>query len=547
MASRLPNLAGLSLRAAPTNEFWAITPEDARKYWEDMQDASCPKGKADKGLVHEDEKEFNVRRIRDPCGIDDDNGLPFNDATKTFRVAKVRGNPARGFNWHDPAVLARWVRQQYEERRRPVTDPLGVPMSRIDVQLLRNKYFPGVPYYDPEPQEPMDVNTAEEVDPDRQERSALFDQEHWYWQEEVAVANDIPHISVGNNAMLNRLSNEAEMWELNLRNARIHYPDDAMKLRMLYVSSVRARERFEETERLWHAITTGDTRQIIDALTPLNVDPNVTSHGKTTALHVAAKTNSQELVLLLLKEKGFRDMNARNYRGNRPLHLAAMYNAVDAGNALLQNGATVEVRNEVNHTPLTVAAIFDAGAMINVLISNGASLSGPELPADPFQFKPLHFAVDMGRGDAVRRLLMHGGNLPDNGSSVVHARTGLTQSTPLHLACQAPSSAPSKTEVVRALLAVGADVGLKDFVGNTPLHYAVRISYSDARRSVVHLLLRSGADPEVENDLSQSPRNLAVAARYTATVRQMEEHASTAEEHQSRRPRISASAGLAVV
>jgi ankyrin repeat protein len=74
--------------------------------------------------------------------------------------------------------------------------------------------------------------------------------------------------------------------------------------------------------------------------------------------------------------------------------------------------------------------------------------------------------------------------------------------TPLHFAAQAVSES-----VTALLLAAGADVGVKDTFGNTPLFRAVFCARGDG--SVITALLEAGANPNEANKSGVTPLGLA--------------------------------------
>jgi len=107
---------------------------------------------------------------------------------------------------------------------------------------------------------------------------------------------------------------------------------------------------------------------------------------------------------------------------------------------------------------------------------------------------PLHYAAMEGDAAAVDALLAQGvaPDLPD--------RAGFT---PLHFAAQGQQAL-----VASRLLAAGAPVDAQDRFGKTPLHVALFNARNDAV-DVVRVLLAAGADPELKNDSGISPRALA--------------------------------------
>ena len=80
-----------------------------------------------------------------------------------------------------------------------------------------------------------------------------------------------------------------------------------------------------------------------------------------------------------------------------------------------------------------------------------------------------------------------------------------TGRTPLYLAVWGAA----RPDVVRMLLASGADPNARDEFVNTPLHLAV--AWTDEPRVIVEALLESGADPSARGRYGQTPLHEAVS------------------------------------
>jgi ankyrin repeat protein len=122
----------------------------------------------------------------------------------------------------------------------------------------------------------------------------------------------------------------------------------------------------------------------------------------------------------------------------------------------------------------------------------------PRPGVDEYGRTPLHYAAADGDTSQVEKLLRKG-----------LFRTGADPNaqddcgwSPLHFAAQA-QSAP----VTAALLRAGADVGLRESFGNTPLIRAVFSSRGNG--SVIQLLRSAGADPMAANHSGVTPVELA--------------------------------------
>lgn len=83
----------------------------------------------------------------------------------------------------------------------------------------------------------------------------------------------------------------------------------------------------------------------------------------------------------------------------------------------------------------------------------------------------------------------------------INAQDALKGSTPLMQAIEFNNS----LKLIEALLAAGAKVQTKDFVGNTALHLAAL----EGRKDVIDLLLANGADKQVQNAEGKKPADLA--------------------------------------
>ncbi len=135
--------------------------------------------------------------------------------------------------------------------------------------------------------------------------------------------------------------------------------------------------------------------------------------------------------------------------------------------------------------------------LLPTLVSRGADVNF----VDPVSgVAPLHVAATAGDAACVRALLAVGADvaLRDDG-----------EYTPLHLAACNP-----QLECVAALLDAGAAVDPTDLDGCTPLFYAAKKGHLGC----VALLLRSGADPAHRNELGRTPLDDAANAEARSAI-----------------------------
>lgn len=180
---------------------------------------------------------------------------------------------------------------------------------------------------------------------------------------------------------------------------------------------------------------------------------------------------------------------------------------LDSDPALLQStrSGVSGVRIALYHRHPEIARLFvDRGARVDVF---DASALGEIarlrdlLAADPALanavasdgFTPLGLASFFGHPEAAKLLLA-------TGADPNFAAQNSTRVAPLHSAV-----AGGNVEIVRELLARGADVHARQDVGFTALHGAA----AEGGEEMIRLLLDHGADPAAKNDAGKTPADLA--------------------------------------
>ncbi|APU98237.1 MULTISPECIES: ankyrin repeat domain-containing protein [Sphingobacterium] len=94
---------------------------------------------------------------------------------------------------------------------------------------------------------------------------------------------------------------------------------------------------------------------IVRLLLSKKVNPNVVTKNEqlTTALHIAAANNNEEIGKLLIDANA--NVNAIQATGETPLHFAAQFGNIDFIVALLENGADTRVINISGLAPMDMA------------------------------------------------------------------------------------------------------------------------------------------------------------------------------------------------
>jgi cytohesin len=182
---------------------------------------------------------------------------------------------------------------------------------------------------------------------------------------------------------------------------------------------------------------------------------------------------------------------------------------------LLGQGANINAKNSRGQTPLHIAVAQDNPRMINLFLEHGADVHA----FDNNNTTPLQLAKNLKRENIVKLLsgeeklfnLLYQ-NIVSLQDLLQLIRQGidinaknLAGQTPLHYAIQL-----NNFDAAKNLIALGADVHSIDSNGNTPLHLAV----IQGNVEIVNLLLGHGAasDRLMVNDQGATPLTLAAAS-----------------------------------
>ena len=199
-------------------------------------------------------------------------------------------------------------------------------------------------------------------------------------------------------------------------------------------------------------------------------------------MHRAAATQTEHQIRELLERRA--DPNVRNFRGETPLHRAAIRNPdLDVSRTLIGAGADVNAQDEKGATPLHRAAHNPSTGRAHLLIETGADVGA----RDNSGATPLHHAAESGHEAMIVRLVEAGAD--------PNARDQAGR-TPLRIAVEKGWSEGSKT-----LLTHGADPNVPDNEGQIPLHLA----YADKRQDMVNRLLEAGANLEARDGTGRVP------------------------------------------
>jgi ankyrin repeat protein len=215
-------------------------------------------------------------------------------------------------------------------------------------------------------------------------------------------------------------------------------------------------------QRLSRLVAAGDADAVSAAVTdnPGLLARTVERDGQAgwTPLHLAVAENQPKVVRVLVEAGA--DLSAVTEHFRTPLNLA-LECAPDLVSQLREAGAPVDAPS---------AAHLDDVDRLRQLLDDGAPLSDPKTGMDL-----LSWAARGGATGTARLLLERGA---DADAGALHA-----------------AASGANLELVRVLLAVGADVDRRDpETGRAPLHEAVAAEPAGQARDVVRALLQAGAD-----------------------------------------------------
>lgn len=279
-----------------------------------------------------------------------------------------------------------------------------------------------------------------------------------------------------------------------------------------------------------------------------------------TALMWAAAASHADVVELLIRSGA--DVRARSARGSTPLLFAARAGDLASARALVAGGADVNEAEPVmplppgadaNETlPTGNSALMLASASMNAtsgfeyvlsvkpsgheavalfLLEKGADVT----KADTIGATPLHAAVQTNKRMLVKALLARGADpnarltkAPPPLRGDFQAYNQYVGATPLWYAANARYP---DVEILRALIAAGADTRVTVQDGTTALMAAVGMAQNDARRAseaaaldMIRLLVANGVDVNAVARSGQTALHGAARAGLNAIVRFLAEH-----------------------
>jgi ankyrin repeat protein len=225
-------------------------------------------------------------------------------------------------------------------------------------------------------------------------------------------------------------------------------------------------------------------------------DAKAVSDSGVTALHLC--TGDVSKVRLLLDQGA--DVSKASLLGRTPLLVAAStYGTLDTVRLLLQKGAEVNAVDNLGFTPLNAAANVNNTGVAKLLIEKGSNVNAKTSVG--IVGTALTGAARSANLELTRLLLAHHADLnaisAENDGNVKNGPVAFGNLTALHMA-----AASGSAEEVKLLLDAGAPVDPRDVRGMTPLMFAVSTDRPNA--DIVRMLLAKGADPSIRSNIGES-------------------------------------------
>lgn len=160
-----------------------------------------------------------------------------------------------------------------------------------------------------------------------------------------------------------------------------------------------------------HVACIGVMQNVVTRLLSSNIDPNATDQHDMTPLHYAARNPVFEIIQSLVGEN--LELNVQDAYGMTPLHYASQDGNIENVRILLENETIdMDLGNDTEQTPLHLAAGGGYMEIVEALVGNGADIN----IQDAYGMTPLHHAVRNSYSNIVDFLVHNGAilNIEDN-------------------------------------------------------------------------------------------------------------------------------------
>lgn len=195
------------------------------------------------------------------------------------------------------------------------------------------------------------------------------------------------------------------------------------------------------------------------------VPPSASEIARYAGLHAAAHHGDVAAIRRLAGQGD--NLEAVDGRGRTPLHVAVHASGEDAVTALAEAGADMNALDGDAYDAVTIAAVAKDIDMLDTVLRLGA---GAANVTSPYDGTALIAAAHLGHAEVVRRLI-------DAGAPLDHVNN--LGWTALMEAVVLGDGGPDHVATARLLVEAGADRGIADRGGRTPLDHARERGYRE--------------------------------------------------------------------
>lgn len=160
-------------------------------------------------------------------------------------------------------------------------------------------------------------------------------------------------------------------------------------------------------------------------------------------------------------------IDATDTHGRTAILIAAKAGRLDVMGKLIAAGADIDLQDQICLNPFLWGCISGNLELVKLMVAAGTDLER----TTRFYGKGIHPAAEKGHVEVTRFLC------EETDINVNH--TNLLGWTPLLEAVMLRDGGPAQQEIVRLLLAAGADPGMVDAYGVTPLQHAQKLGFAE--------------------------------------------------------------------
>ena len=265
---------------------------------------------------------------------------------------------------------------------------------------------------------------------------------------------------------------------------------------------------------------TAGTLEIISLLEKLGANLNMKDEVGDTLLIAAIKLNLFDIFKILIEKRV--DINAKNTSGETPLVYAIKYSSAEIISWLIENGAKINIDSteKFDKAPLYHAIIRNKLELAKLLIERGADITILQDCKFPKFFNIMHetsdiinlinkFSEDIKNIDETRLFPANIQNQFEIIKSLIEMRIDLTLFQDSMLPTNMISAAGT-LEIISLLEKLGANLNMKDEVGDTLLIAAIKQNRFD----IIKILIEKRVDINSKNTSGETP--LVNAIKYSS-------------------------------